>query len=948
MRYFFVPLCSLVASLAAAAEPELPKVLDAGLKIELFAAEPRIVTPIGIAVDERGRVLVIESHTHFRPANYLGPPADRIRLLEDTDGDGRADSFRTFFEGTQSTMDLALHHDGSLYVATRNEVFRLRDTDGDGAADDRTQIVKLETSGNYPHNGLSGLAFDFAGNLYFGFGENLGATYKLLGSDGASVSGLEGGHIFRCTAEGKKIERLATGFWNPFHLAFDAQQRLFAVDNDPDAMPPCRLLHIVPQGNYGYQFRNGRRGLHPFTAWNGELPGTLPMVAGTGEAPSGLLAYESDNLPAEYRGDLLATSWGDHRIERFHLEPRGASFRSKAQAVVAGGENFRPVGLALAPDGSLLVSDWVDKSYNVHGKGRIWRIRAAAAVKPDRLSDPLAALNSLHAPLGEAAARKLAATEAGRAALVRVCRQTDADLRARARSLCALAAAETEQGGSIRDWLFDKPAAELLPLALQLLGERDVRELRFAADSSAETRGAALRRVTDPAAADVLWKAVADSDPFIQQAAREGLRNSKLVSADMDLASHAPLERQAAVLVLRESQAPGGAELLGKLLADADPDVRFLALQWIGEERLTQYHDQLAHVLQAGPTSARLFAAYLAALERTSGVQRGANDEWAGEQYIAQALLEPKTPPAVRRWALRTLRPDHPALSLQRLRPRLDSADPLLRLEAMRSLRASSEAGAKTLLAEIANDEKRSAIERAEAVVGLNAEDADQRKLLLNLAEGADAQLSDEALRSLRGINVHPAERELLTAVARQRPAAAELVERILEPGSKPARLAAADVAGWMKLLEGPADSAAGERIFFHAKGASCGRCHQVDGRGGRVGPDLSAVGPATDRRKLIESILRPSQEIAPQFTSWLVVTNDGRTLTGLLVEDSATGQQSYANEKGEVVRLKSDDIAQRKPQTTSLMPDGLGDLLTAQEFRDLLAFLTSKRNAPD
>ena len=99
------------------------------------------------------------------------------------------------------------------------------------------------------------------------------------------------------------------------------------------------------------------------------------MVAGTGEAPCGVLSYNANYLPAEYRGTLLVTSWGDHRIERYRLEPRGASFRSVMEPVVVGGEDFRPVGIAMAPDGSLYFSDWVDKSYDLHGKGRIWRLR---------------------------------------------------------------------------------------------------------------------------------------------------------------------------------------------------------------------------------------------------------------------------------------------------------------------------------------------------------------------------------------------------------------------------------------------------------------------------------------------------------------------------------------------------------------------------------------------
>ncbi|HEV3003273.1 MAG TPA: PVC-type heme-binding CxxCH protein, partial [Pirellulales bacterium] len=383
-----IVLLAATLTLADGGEVETPRVLDDRLEIELFTAEPDLVTPTGIAVDAKGRVLVVECHTHFPPEGYAGPTTDRIRVFEDADGDGRADKITTFFEGGRATMNLAVYHDGSVYVATRSEVFRLRDTDGDGKADERTPIAWLETSGDYPHNGLSGFAFDFAGNVYFGMGENSGADYKLIGSDGATFGGGgEGGSIYRCGAGGEKLVRLATGFWNPFHLCYDAFGRIFAVDNDPDSRPPCRLLHIVPQGDYGFRYRNGRNGLHPFTAWNGELPGTLPMVAGTGEAPSGIVAYESGGLPEDYIGELLVTSWGDHRLDRFKLVPRGASFTSTAKPFVTGGENFRPVGIAVAPDGSLYVSDWVDKSYTLHGKGRIWHVRAKKPVEVPPPSD---------------------------------------------------------------------------------------------------------------------------------------------------------------------------------------------------------------------------------------------------------------------------------------------------------------------------------------------------------------------------------------------------------------------------------------------------------------------------------------------------------------------------------------------------------------------------------
>ncbi len=365
-----------VASNHAVADREAPRSLDPRLEVVLFAQEPQIVHPISVAFDKRGRLLVVESHTHFRPANYAGPAHDRIRVLEDTDGDGRADRFTTFFEGTDKTMDIAVHPDGSVYLATRNEILRLRDTKGTGIADQKEHIAFLETKGDYPHNGLSGLTFDAAGNLMFGMGENLGADYKLIGSDGTTLQGGgEGGNIYWCTADGKKLRRYATGFWNPFGVNVDSLGRVIAVDNDPDSMPPCRMVHVVEGGDYGYQFRYGRSGRHPFQAWNGQIPGTLPMISGTGEAPCEVIRYESNGLPADYFGQYFVTAWADHRLERYDLKAKGASFTAEQKILIQGGKDFRPTGLAVAPDGSLFMGDWVLPDYTLHNKGAIWHVR---------------------------------------------------------------------------------------------------------------------------------------------------------------------------------------------------------------------------------------------------------------------------------------------------------------------------------------------------------------------------------------------------------------------------------------------------------------------------------------------------------------------------------------------------------------------------------------------
>jgi putative membrane-bound dehydrogenase-like protein len=355
---------------------DAPRALDSQLEVTLFAQEPQILHPVACTYDSKGRLLVVESHTHFRPANYQGPKADRIQMLEDTDGDGRADRITTFFEGTKATMDIALAPDGSIYVATRYEILRLRDTKGIGQADEHTRIVFLDTKGDYPHNGLSGLTFDASGNLLFGMGENLGVSYTLHGSDGTKFTGGgEGGNIFRCTADGAKLHRVATGFWNPFGVHVTKEGRMVAVDNDPDASPPCRLLHVVEGGDYGYQFRYGRSGRHPFQSWNGQLPGTIPMLAGTGESPCEVLRYEHHGLPAEYFGNYLVTSWADHRLEKYELVPKGLSYSARQNIVVQGGKDFRPTGLAIAPDGSLMICDWVLADYQLHGKGSVWQVK---------------------------------------------------------------------------------------------------------------------------------------------------------------------------------------------------------------------------------------------------------------------------------------------------------------------------------------------------------------------------------------------------------------------------------------------------------------------------------------------------------------------------------------------------------------------------------------------
>lgn len=372
-----VTLCSLamawvltISSLPAAEREPQVKTLQPGVRLTLVAEHPELVTPTGIDVDAQGRIWVVATHTHFRPDDYVGPEHDEILVFSEINKAGRAEKRQVFYNATDATMDLELGPDGWVYLAERDRILRIKDTNGDGKADVEENIAVLKSEADYPHNGLEGLAWDQNGDLVFAIGENFAKPWTLTGTDGVTVKGAGKGGIFRCSADGKKLRRIAEGFWNPFGICVRADGEIFAAENDPGERPPCRLLHIVEGGDYGYERSYGSEAHHPFVSWNGELRGTLPMIHPSGEAPCGILPLG--------RG-LLVPSWSDHSIDFFHLTPQGASFTSKPITLVKGGRYFRPSCIAEDPSAEkpkrvYYLCDWVDGRYQAHGYGRLWKL----------------------------------------------------------------------------------------------------------------------------------------------------------------------------------------------------------------------------------------------------------------------------------------------------------------------------------------------------------------------------------------------------------------------------------------------------------------------------------------------------------------------------------------------------------------------------------------------
>jgi putative membrane-bound dehydrogenase-like protein len=800
-------LCLNVLILAGGiSEAAPPRVTDPKYQLEQIAVEPEIVTPIGMAFDRKGRLLVIESHTHQDPPEYKGPERDRLRMLSDSDGDGRLDRWSTFADGFRHAMNVLARDDGGVYVVTRGSLILLRDTDDDAVADKQEVLLRLDTEDDYPHNALGGIDQTQDGLLILGLGENHGLPFRIVAADGkvfSATGGLDG--VFRCTADGTNLEHIARGVWNPFSLCVLPDGRIFAVDNDPDASPPCRLLHVVEGGDYGYLYQYGRAGTHPLQAWNGELPGTLPMVCGTGEAPTAIV---------DHAGSLWVTSWGDHRIERYRLVPRGASYSATREVVVQGDADFRPTGMAIALDGSLYFGDWVLRDYPVHGRGRIWRL--------------------------------------------------------------------------------------ILPT--------EERELLFPARSPADS--AKSHGVGHP-----LLKS---DDPFCRTDASWTLsRNVDLLelASEAFQESNESLPKLGILQALRLGGGKNYESILRHALRDESPDVRLYALRWIGDERLTALRDDVAKLLESPPPDARYYLAVLATLDWLDKEPEMRGREIADELLVRELKNEQRSAD-VHALALRLVSPDAKFLTVDRLKEYLDSEHRPLRLEAVRSLAQRASADRIDVLAAIAADEAQDEEIRSEAIMGLSAAADKFKTLLETLAEG-NRTLSREAERALR--------------LGGQRPVPQE---------EKPA---AANLPAWVELLAEPGDAEAGRRLFFSHAGARCGVCHQHSGRGGRVGPDLTNIARSSSREKIIASILQPDQEVAPHYQPWLLVTDDGKTHTGLRQHEGGDdGTEEYVDSSGNRFKLESKTIEVREATAASIMPSGLEKTVSIGDLRDLVTFLTT------
>ena len=363
----------------------------------VFAAEPMVVNPTNIEVDSRGRVWVTEglNYRFFANKDFKRVPgADKIKILEDTDGDGKADKVTVFAENIYPVpMGLAIQEiwkDGKysgcrVFIGNSPDLVVFEDTNGDDKVDKR-EVLLTGFGGHDSDHGVHGMFLGPDGLLYFtqgdgryggGGGPKLppNATMKVVGKDGRIVENYRDGTVLRCKLDGTGLELLATGLRNDYEVAVDSFGRIFASDNDDDGNRGCRMCWILPGAHYGYHTPGSPR------HWGEENPANTPKLVGTGNgSPCGIMVYEGDLFPPEVRGAVLQVDAGTRQINLHPLTKVGASLRTEYKVLLKGDDpQFRPVDCCTAPDGSLMIADWYDAGVGGHRftdqkTGRIYRL----------------------------------------------------------------------------------------------------------------------------------------------------------------------------------------------------------------------------------------------------------------------------------------------------------------------------------------------------------------------------------------------------------------------------------------------------------------------------------------------------------------------------------------------------------------------------------------------
>ena len=383
----------------------------AGLEASLFASEPMVVNPTDMDIDARGRVWITEGANYRKWANPpLRPEGDRIVILEDTDGDGKADKETVFYQGLDVYSALGICVLGNkVIVSCAPNVFVFTDTDGDGKSD-KKEILFTGIKGVQHDHAVHAFVFGPDGKMYFNFG-NAGSTIK--DKDGKPIMDVNGnevndkgkpyrqGMVFRCNLDGSEFEVLGHNFRNNYEVCVDSFGTLWQSDNDDDGNRGVRINYVMEYGNFGYtdemtgaswgtgwkkaQTKGASESEKSSYHWYQQDPGVVPNLLQTGNgSPTGICIYEGDLLPEIFRNQIIHCDAGPKVVRAYPVKNSGAGYSATIENVLTSNDNwYRPADVCVAPDGSLYIADWNDAGVGGHNMadrdlskmtGRVYRV----------------------------------------------------------------------------------------------------------------------------------------------------------------------------------------------------------------------------------------------------------------------------------------------------------------------------------------------------------------------------------------------------------------------------------------------------------------------------------------------------------------------------------------------------------------------------------------------
>ncbi len=936
-----------------------------GFAVEVVAAEPDLLNPVAMAIDERGRFWVTESFEY--PRKEAGEGRDRIKILEDTTGDGRCDKVTVFAEGLNIPSGIALGH-GGVWVANSPDLLFMQDTDGDDVADVKKVVVTgfgRDDTHELPNSltwGPDGWLYGLNGVFNYSTIENMGQTHAFTCAmfrvdprprpEGDEFAGQ---HEFQVWAEGTS---------NPWGIAFNEEGDAF--------LSACVIDHLWHLTESGYYHRQG--GPYPEHTWK---IGSIVEHAHQMAAYCGIVWLDTDAYPEEFRKRFYMGNIHGGCLNVDVPERRGSTYFAtpRADFMTANDVWHMPVSQQIGPDGSLYVLDWYDRYHCYQdanadpegvdrAHGRLYRVRykeTPRAPKFDLKSESdeqlIAHLDSGNIYYRNTAQRLLAERSDG-ASMARLAKiatgGTDASQRQHRHAVWTLMASvdgfdqETAKKLLASSDAFDRRWAiraagddDALATAVagdlkKLSADSDIsvrQELIIAAaktdalDTVATISNALGHTGNDQHIAHIAWQNLVPvfesggSGGFLKSlSAIETFSDKPAVLAMMPPFADYLLEQETPDLsalvqlfdLLRQRQQD---ELAARALAALTERSRNGQLN---EQQLAELEQQLAGgiaaVLKDGPDALRLDAALLGAVwERPEALQA-----------INKIFADEKRPIDDRARALEALVAGGGDAFFGAVAVVLKNADESARLRG--NVLASLGRSEEDQVAKVVLDAwpQLTPALRRDAIELLVQRPAWSRSLLAAIESGkVDAS------------SVNPMQARSIAAAADDDiRAKIEKLWGAVRTDRNPQREAVI-VASRRMVRTHESDWKRGREVFLK----TCAACHKLHGEGNMIGPDITKSGRGT-LDQLLSNVFDPNLVIGEAYQARMVKTKDDRVIVGLPVEDNDQ-RLVLRTPAGQDETLARSAIAESEVLKVSLMPEGLEATMNEQERVDLLAYLS-------